>query len=313
MITTLTLNPAIDKTLIVEDFSVNDINRVRQVNIDAGGKGINASKVIRFLGEETAALGFVGGTAGRDLVSMLDAKGISHDFIWISGQTRINTKIVDVKNNTCTDVNEPGPYVAPEDIKALKSKVREYASKSGIMIFSGNTQESIPETIYRDIMGDIKPSGVKVVLDSSGRLLREGLKAVPWLVKPNVAEFEEAAGVSLGSLDEIRFESRKINGLGVEYVCVSMGHKGLLLVTGEAEVLAVPPPVRAESTVGAGDAVVGSLAVSLIRGEGPSEALRRACAISAASVTLPGTSVPGNDLIEDIYKRVETKILETAG
>lgn len=309
MITSVTLNPAIDRTLIVEGLCVNGINRVKSVQVDAGGKGINASKVIQFLGERTLCLGIVGGVSGRELVSMLDARGLEHDFIECDEATRINTKVVDRQSQSCTDLNEPGPFVTPCVLDQLIKKVYQHAMQSEILLLSGNAQESIPTSVYAELIEKVRSTPCKVILDSSGCFLKEGIHAKPWLIKPNISELSEIVGRDLTSHAEIITESKKIIQQGTTAVCVSMGSDGLLYVDDNRVLHAIPPKVRLQSTVGAGDAVVGSLAVSLLRGLSPEEALCDACAISAASVTLPGTGVPDREFIQAIKKDVTVTLI----
>lgn len=311
MITTLTLNPAIDRTLIIENLKINEINRVQTVNVDAGGKGINASKIVNFLGEDTTILGILGGSTGDEMIEMLNKTLLNHDFVFVDEKTRTNIKLVDVINGTCTDINEAGPYVSNGKLDELKAKVKMYASKSDMLILSGNAQTSIPSSIYKDIIKMVRDENhnVKIILDASGDLLKEGIEATPWMIKPNVSELSELVGTPLTTIEEIVEEAKKLNNQGIKYVCVSMGSKGLLLVNKENIIVAKPPKIIAKSTVGAGDTVVGSLAVSLLRNNCHFEALKYACAISAASVTNLGTYIPSEDLVRDIYEKVELTIL----
>ncbi len=307
MITTLTLNPAIDKTLILSDFAVNEVNRVQKLTVDAGGKGINASKIIQSLGEETIALGILGGQDGKLLEGLLDEKEIRHDFVWVSEKTRTNTKIVDIKQNTCTDINETGPFVGDEKLSELMEKIKIHAATSEILVLSGNAQSSIPQTIYKEIIEMLKAEHTKIILDASGSLLAEGMKANPWMIKPNIDELNEVLGTNMTTIPEIIDGCQQLIQNGISYVCVSMGADGLLLVSGEEAILATPPKIIAKSTVGAGDSVVGSLAVSTLRGENLADALKKACAISAACVTLEGTDTPSPTLVAQIFEDVNTK------
>ena len=306
MITTLTLNPAIDKTLILENFVVNGVNRIKNVNIDAGGKGINASKVIKALGEKTIALGFLGGEPGNSIISMLKDKGIEEDFIRIKEDTRINTKIVDIVNNTCTDLNENGPVISSDELKELMKKISIHSQNSDFFILSGNAQASIPISIYKDIINSISKS-TKTILDASGDLLKEGVKAIPWMIKPNIAELRELTGRNINTIDELILECKNILNLGISYICVSLGEDGLILMSKDRICLATPPKVIAKSTVGAGDSVVASLAVSFLHGENINEAAKKACAISAASVTLENTGVPRKEIIDSFYNLIKIK------
>lgn len=304
MITTVTLNPAIDKTLILENLVVNDVNRVKYSNINAGGKGINASKIIQALGYETTALGFLGGVSGKRLLSMIYACSMPHDFIWLDENTRTNTKIIDIANNTCTDINEEGPLVDTKRLNKLKAKIKKYSEQSEIIILSGSVQKDVEDTIYEEIINENK--NVKIILDASGEVLKNGIKAIPWLIKPNISELSYILDKKLDTLESIIFEAKKLNEMGIEYVCVSMGSEGLLLSSKTQTIKAVPPNIIPKSTVGAGDLVVGSLAVGLLKNNSICECVKFACAVGTAKCLLEGTQVPSNKQIMDIYDLVKT-------
>jgi len=306
MITTLTLNPAIDKTLILEDFVVNGINRVKSINMEPGGKGINASKIIKALGGETIALGIIGGRDGDAILSMLNDRDIPQDFIRIKGETRTNTKIVDIKNSTCTDVNEIGPSLEKDELDKLMENIVFYSKKSDILILSGNAQSSISKSIYKDIIEHVKEN-TKTILDSSGEPLKEGIKAIPWMIKPNIEELREFTNKGLSDVEELILECKALIKTGISYICVSLGKDGLLLMSEDEACLAIPPDVMAKSTVGAGDYVVGSLALSFSQNEDLACAAKKACAIGTASVTLEGTGVPSKEIIDEFYNAVEIK------
>ncbi|MDR2940956.1 MAG: 1-phosphofructokinase [Clostridiales bacterium] len=303
MVTTVTINPAIDRTLITNNFQVNNVNRVMDSHVSAGGKGINVSKVVKKLGEETTALGFLAGQAGKELLSRLEGYGFPNDFLWIEGVTRTNIKIVDVGNNSCTDFNEKGPIIPDGQLENLKNKIMGYSKNSEILILAGNVQECVSTSIYRDIINQNK--GTKIFLDASGELLKKGIEAAPYFIKPNISELSEIVGKDLSDTNELISEAKKLNSKGIELVCVSMGGDGILLSTNDKVLLAKPPKVEVKSTVGAGDSVVASFAVGIYRKQAIEDTLRLACAVSAASVTLESTEAPDESIINDFLKKVE--------
>lgn len=312
MITTVTINPAIDKTLELNNFFINQINRTISSNTDAGGKGINASKIISFLGGETTALGFLAGDSGKSFLNLIKTYNFNSDFVWAFGETRTNIKIIDTKNNTCTDINEQGPIITEQEIIKLKQLIKIYASKSQALILSGNAQKSIPQDIYKQII--LENKNTKVFLDTSGDLLTLGIQAKPFFIKPNIEELAcllKKDLQQLNTLDKIIFEAKKLVGLGIRYVCVSMGKEGLLLATKDEILHAVPPAIVAKSTVGAGDSVVGTLALEILNNTNNKDALKLACAVSAACVTLKNTGVPNKSLVESILKNVNCFRLDT--
>ncbi len=308
MITTVTINPAIDKTVIIDNFNIDKVNRVKETRVDAGGKGINVSKVLHSLNVDTLSMGIVGGTIGSTLCVMLDDINIKHDFIKVSENTRTNIKVVDLINSTCTDINENGPDVSDDKLNELIDKIAKSSEKSEFTVLSGGVQSSVRKTIYKEIIEKLSATNTKVILDTNGDLLKEGIKAKPYLIKPNVSELSEILDKRLESIEEIIEESRKIISNGVVWVAVSMGEEGLLLVSENEALKSIPPKVTARSTVGAGDSVVAAIAAGFYYSKTPEEILLHATAVGSASVTLTGTEVPSNELIEELKK--EIKILK---
>lgn len=308
MITTLTMNPALDKTIFLDYFTIDSVNRVKNTRVDAGGKGVNVSKIVKVLGEDTIALGILGGKTGAQLGEMLDEMEIPHEFVWVEGDTRINTKIVDAVRGTCTDINEIGASITDKDLEDIKKTIQKWASQSEFLVIGGGLQKQVPYTFYKEIIESIDQTQCKVVLDASEMLLKEGIKAKPWLIKPNIHELEELLGKDLNSVDLVIKECRKIIEQGVANVAVSMGSQGILFVTKDKAVHAIPPKVEPKSTVGAGDSTVGAMTVGFSKGQSIEEVVRLAVGAGTAAVTMEGTNVPDKELIEKLASQV--KIVE---
>lgn len=190
MIITVTMNPAIDKTIDIGSFVHGGLNRIQNIERDAGGKGINVSKTIHHLGGTSLATGFLAGTAGDMIEQALKEYGISTDFIRVDGETRTNTKVVE-NNGTVTELNEPGPYVGPEHVEELIQKLEFYASPDTIVVLAGSIPKSVDKTIYRTITEKMHAKGAAVLLDADGELFVHALKASPDIIKPNRVELEE--------------------------------------------------------------------------------------------------------------------------
>ena len=186
MIITVTLNPALDKTIEIDEFKIGSVNRIVSTRVDAGGKGINVSKVIKELQQESLALGFLGGSSGNHIKSYLDDLNINNDFILVKGETRTNIKIIDRVNNKHTDINENGPSLVLEDITRIKEKIMKYCKQDSLVVLSGSVPSEVQGDIYSEIIKDIKSKGGKVILDADGELLIAGIKAGPYMVKPNI-------------------------------------------------------------------------------------------------------------------------------
>ena len=184
MIITVTMNPAIDKTVEVDKFQPYALNRIRRVEYDAGGKGINVSKTIHALGGESLAMGFLGGNTGKTIENVLNARNIRHDFIYVDGDTRTNTKIFDCVGGV-TELNEPGPAITEKQIEALIQRICAYTDKETLVVLAGSVPGGVRKTIYAEITECVHKKGGKVLLDADGELFRLALKAVPDIIKPN--------------------------------------------------------------------------------------------------------------------------------
>lgn len=310
MIVTVTMNPAIDKTVEVGEFQHGGLNRIRKVEYDAGGKGINVSKTICELGGTTIATGFLGGNGGRTIENVLKQKGISCDFIWVDGETRTNTKVFE-ESGALTELNEPGPSIPPEDLEELLRKLDEYAAEDTLFVLSGSIPAGVDKEIYAEIIRRVHKKGSKVLLDADGELFRRGLKAGPDMIKPNRVELEEYAQLDYrASEEELLKIAEDFTGKGIETIAVSMGQSGAIFVTGDSKVKCPALSVKAHSTVGAGDAMVAALAYAWDRKLPEEETIRLCMAVSAGAVTTVGTKPPTKELVEELKEQVVIERME---
>lgn len=310
MIITVSMNPAIDKTVEVSRLLPGGLNRILKVEYDAGGKGINVSKTIRELGGESIATGFLGGNAGKTIENVLNERNIQNDFIWVDGETRINTKVFE-ENGEVTELNEPGPIIGEEQMKKLMNKLEEYADENALFILAGSIPNGVDKHIYAKIIRLVHTKGAKVLLDADGELFRNSLAAGPDMIKPNRVELEEYAGIDYRASDEeILQMARDLLAKGMKTVAVSMGKSGAMIVREGFEVRCPALSVKAHSTVGAGDAMVAALAYSWDQNLDDEETVRLCMAASAGAVTTIGTKPPTKELVDELKKQV---ILERIG
>ncbi|WP_407312976.1 1-phosphofructokinase [Desulfosporosinus sp. SB140] len=292
MIKTVTLNAAVDKTVEVQDFRLGSVNRIAKVQLDAGGKGINVSKVIQALKGESMALGVLAGRNGEFIQAELERRGIDHDFLFVPGETRTNLKVVDSVNSTFTDINEPGTAISEDELKQLEERIFKDLGSDTSLVLSGSVPSSVPTSIYRRWLERANALGGKTFLDADGELLREGLKAKPFLVKPNLHELEHFVGHKLPNLKDIANAARSLLIQGVEVLVVSLGSEGALFAYQDQVIHAEALPVEVKSTVGAGDAMVAALTLVPTGEDYLTRAVRWSIATSAAQVTTPGTQPP---------------------
>jgi len=311
MIYTITMNPALDRTIEVDGLVLDDANRILSDVRYAGGKGIDVSRVVNELGGETIALGLVGGYTGLELEGRLVNEGVLCDFTRIAGENRTNIILVDKKEGRQYLLNAPGPRVTPAEIGLFFEKVRSIPSDASFVVISGSVPQGVSSKIYAQIITTLKARGIRrIALDADGELLREGCKAGPYLIKPNLYEFRRLTGTEVKDMEGAMEEARKVMAeWGIEVVLVSMGPKGLLGVKGEEAYHARPPALEVVSAVGAGDATVAGFVRGLTQGLPFPEALRLATAAGAAVVLTPGTELCHLEDVEEILPKVELRRL----
>ena len=288
MIVTVTLNPAVDEALAIERFELGGLNRCSIDDLDAGGKGINASRVIRRLGRETLALGFLGGATGDLIRARLNEEGVPHAFDEIDEWTRVNVMLYERANGRRTRMYLPGAAVPAERLADLRARLRALPAKS-VVVLAGSLPPGSNDTTYRDLIAALNESGAQVVLDTSGPALREARPARPALVKPNVHEAGEILGRVLSGDDDVVRAAFQMRALGAKSVVISQGAAGAVGVDEVGCWKAIPPHVPASSTVGSGDSMVGALAVALDERLGLAEGLRLGTAAGAATAMTEGT------------------------
>lgn len=305
MIVTVTMNPAIDKTVEVEELVCRGLNRIRKVEYDAGGKGINVSKTIHELGGYSVATGFLGGNNGQVIASVLKEKGITCDFVCVSGETRTNTKVVE-DDGSLTELNEPGVLIQNEDVNKLKKKLLGYADEDTIFVFAGSIPKGVTQDIYREMIGLVKEQGASVLLDADGEVFSSSMEAMPDIIKPNQVELEGYLGLQEGTdTIELIEAAESIEKKGVKNIVVSMGKDGALFLLEDYKVRCPGLSVKAHSTVGAGDAMVAALAYAWEHELGKEETVKLCMAASAGAVTTIGTKPPSREVVDDLMRQVK--------
>ncbi|GMT46599.1 MAG: tagatose-6-phosphate kinase [bacterium] len=290
MIYTITLNPAMDRTLWVERIRPDDSNRIKKEQRYAGGKGIDVSRVLTTLGVVNKALGFVGGFAGEELEGRLLNEGIACDFVRISGETRTNIIVNEASTGNQTVFNARGPEIRPYEVMQMIHKV-EKVENPEIVVISGSLPPGVNPEIYRKIIEIFRGRGAMVILDTDGDALRVGINGLPNVIKPNIHELGRLVGRELQKQDEIISAANSVLKLGTGIVLVSMGAEGVLLIAEKEQYLASPPKVKVENTIGAGDSAVAGFIYGLSRGKTLKESLTYAVAAGTATTLKPGTAL----------------------
>lgn len=310
MIITVTINPAVDKTVEIEELKYGELNRFKNVISDAGGKGINVSKAIKALGGNSIASGFIGGSNGVFIETALNELNINCDFIHIQQNTRSNLKIVE-NNGRVTELNEPGSKILPNEIDNLIEKLESYANNSSLFVLSGSVPNSVDKNIYKVLIEKLKLKGAKILLDADGELFLNGLKAKPNIIKPNRYELENLYNLNHKASDNelIKIGSDILKN-GIDLVAISLGKEGAIFIDKNNIIKCNALDVKSHSTVGAGDSMVAALAFGIDNNLDFENCIKLAMAASAGAVTTIGTKPPTLDLINQLEKQVELNNLK---
>lgn len=304
MVITVTLNTAIDKTYTVENFVIDRVHRPIETKSTAGGKGINVARVLKELGREALATGFVGGYNGDRIVEGLDREGIRHHFVRTAEESRICIAVVDPINRTQTEINENGLPVRPHDLKRLKELIEKELGSAQYIVLSGHAPPGVPDDFYAELIRIAHKHNVKALLDASGAHLKEGLAAQPFMVKPNVAELSSLRGRELLTREEILHAAKGLINSGTNVVAVSMGRSGCVTTDGKRSWQATPPEIPFVSAVGSGDALVAAWIDAMMSDLDLPEALRAGTAAGAANAMSFGAGFCSREQIETLKDKV---------
>lgn len=307
MVITVTLNPALDKTLTIDNFNLGTVNRAGSIRYDIGGKGINVSKVLKNFNIDSVCTGFLGGVWENYFQDELKIRKIDTSFVHIDGSTRTNTKVVDPVNKVYTDINEAGPEISNEELAYFLEKFKALCSKDDIVVLSGGVSSSIPIDIYGKLIKAARQKGAVTVLDADGELLRHGLKEKPDIIKPNIHELQKLMDFQKEDEETVISAAKQLIEIGIKKVLVSLGEKGAIYVTKAGVKSCEGLKVNVKSTVGAGDSMVAALVYSLINNLSDEETLAFANACGAASVETEGTEACSLDEVNNLLQKVKIR------
>ncbi len=309
MILTVTLNAAIDKRYVVENYQVGEVNRVQECAYVAGGKGLNVSKTATIAGAKVLATGFVGGHAGAYILEAVEAQGVATDFVQVEGESRSCINIYDTINKTQTEFLEPGVVVGEEQQRAFYLKFDQLLTKCDVVAMSGSVPKGVGLDMYPRLVEMAKAAGKKIIVDTSGALLTEVVKAHPNMIKPNIDEIRLLTGRQILDREELIEAGIQLQKSGIERVVISLGADGSLMFVEEGVYQAKVPRIDAVNTVGCGDCMTAGFAVGFERGMNPEEALLFASATSAASAMREETGYFETKDMEALLDQIEIKKL----
>ena len=308
-ILTITLNPALDLTVRLPQLEPGEVNRSQALQTHAAGKGVNVAQVLADLGHKVTVSGFLGEDNQQAFSALFTRRGFADAFIRVPGETRSNIKLAE-DDGRVTDINGPGPHVNDLAQQALLDKLDQIAASHDAVVVAGSLPRGVSAQWLRELVLRLKALGLKVILDTSGEALKEGLSAGPWLVKPNGEELSEALGSPVDSVESQVTAATHLQTLGITHVVVSHGADGVNWFSRGAQTLhAQPPKVRVASTVGAGDSLLAGMVHGLISGHSPEQTLRTATAIAAMAVTQIGFGISDAMQLTTLENGVDVRAL----
>jgi 1-phosphofructokinase family hexose kinase len=306
LILTLTINPAVDRTVLVDKLVFEDRGYILSRSEAAGGRGINASRVIHAFGGKTLALLTCGGSSGERMEKSLDGMGFPFELVRVKSETRVNLTISD-KQGLTIKLNEVGAPLDKSEVKAMRQKLESRLDKVAWLMLCGSLQPGIPPHFYCEIVEIARSKGVKTLLDTDGEALVHALEAKPEVISPNQQEAERLLGRALLTRSQSLEALERMRAMGAQSVLLSLGSRGALGACGSEIYEALPPRVDAVSPIGAGDALAAAFVWAMERKKAFADALRWGVAAGTASATLPGMNFPTLDQTKALYKQVELR------
>jgi 1-phosphofructokinase family hexose kinase len=303
VIHTITPNPTLDLTYMVDAFREEDTTRAHTVYRAPGGKGINVSRMATRIKHPTIALGFISGGTGLEVARLLEDEGVNTWFTPLDdGETRTNP-IIQAADGQHLRVSAPGPSADARAVSSLMEGIFALRQPDWLLT-SGSRVKGVPESFYIDIITKAHQEGIKTVVDADGEELVRGIKAGATLIKPNRYELERFLGRRLPTMEDMLEGSREVISMGPEIIAASMGADGALLVTKDTAYHAKPPTLQSGSAVGAGDSFLAGLLAKLAEGFEPSKALSFAIACGTATAAIPGSQLGTLDLVQELEPKV---------
>ena len=288
MITSISLNPSIDRTLTVENFTAGGLNRVISKNDVAAGKGINVALAVAALGLDVECIGFMYRDSAQLFQNRLMLNSTPYDFVWCEGEARTNIKVFDRAAGVVTELNESGTTIDGESIARMTEMVSRHAENSDYLVLSGSLPPGCPQDYYRTLINAVEGLGCRCVLDADGERLKYGLEARPFMIKPNRSELESMIDRRLDGIRDIRDAAMKYIDLGVEIVAVSLGADGALIASADDALYAPRMNIEVKSTVGAGDSMVAGLVAGFMADNDLEETFRMGVAAASARCMTEG-------------------------
>lgn len=308
-ITSLCLNPALDVTYHVNRLIPEQKSRSDAARHDPGGNGINVGRALQRMQVGSTTFCVIAGAVGEILKQMLQQQLNNVSYHQVDGETRINSTVIETDSHNQFQIVDAGTPISPQELESVIEDFLQHTGQ-GFGILTGSLQPDVPTRIYAQLVESIHAQGGKAVVDSHGVVLKSAIAASPFLIKPNKYELETLLNVRLNTREAIAQTARQIQNQGVQYVCVSLGAEGAIIVGPDNSYHAKALKVPVNTTVGAGDSMVAGLVAGFSIDGQPQTALRYGIACGAGTVMHPGTELFSGHELADFRDRVKIKTLD---
>lgn len=303
MILVINLNASIDKRYEMENIEKGTVMRAKSVENTPGGKGLHVANVATILKEECIATGLLGGKSGEFIEEKLKDYGIKQDFVKIKGETRECLAFI-TDDLVQTEILEPGPEVSEKEKQIFIDKYKEFIKDSDVIVASGSVQRNVSQDFYRNLIELANAQGKKFLLDTSGELLKEGIKGKPYFIKPNRDEIEGLTGRKINSIRDAINEIKEFQKRGIKFVAISLGEQGSIAGCEGKFYKVTVPKVKAVNPVGSGDSYVAGIAVSIKRGYDVIDTLKYASACGTANAVEKETGCVKEERVNQFFNDI---------
>lgn len=308
MILTITANPTVDRVYFVDNFQMGEVHRPERMVCSAGGKGLNVARVAHILGEETVAMGFVGGFNGEYIKSELHKQGIETNFTQVQGETRICVNISD-KHGLSGEILEKGPNVTKGQTEEFLTSFENHVQSYDIICASGSLPQGLDSSFYCEIIRIAKQHKKRAIIDASGKVLEDVIKAKPYMIKPNRYELSLLMKKEIQSIEDVKEALVFLRGSNVELPLITLGKDGAMAYIDGEFYKFNSPDVKVKNTVGSGDSTIAGIATGLRRGMSTIDSIKLGMASGTANTQFEETGMVSCELVEKYYKQITVERL----
>ncbi|QUI24946.1 1-phosphofructokinase [Vallitalea pronyensis] len=305
MILTITMNPAIDKIYMVDNYQLGEVHRPSQTIASPGGKGLNVARVAKLVGADVAASGLLGGANGDYIRTKVEALGIESRFVTINGDTRICINVSDPINQRSTEVLEAGPTISQDEAKTFLKAYEGMLQDVSVVTLSGSLPKGLPTDFYAKLIHIAKEQGKKVLLDTSSKAFTEGIQATPYMIKPNADEIKDVYHGDVATEEGLAQAIKCFKQMGIEVPIISRGKKGCIAGLEDGVYTFTNPSVDVVNTVGSGDSFVAGCAVGLSRGYSQIDMVKIGIACGTTNTLFSQTGYVEQALVDGYFKQVK--------